>query len=74
MHNLVDGSLEPRVLCDFNEYQRVEIMPTEDWDTKQLWKIMIYLFILDDQMDSLWKYDDCFPKLTLHDYTEKLKN
>lgn len=47
MHNLVDGSLEPKVPCDFNAYQSSEVRPTEDSGIKQFWKIEMYLFILD---------------------------
>lgn len=67
MHNLVDGSLEPKVPCDFNAYQSIEVRPAEDSDAKHLRKTKLYFFILDAQIDIQWKYDGYFPKLTSHD-------
>lgn len=45
----------------------VEVRPTEDSDTKQFWKIKLYLFILDAPIDVQWKFDDYFQKLPLHE-------
>lgn len=67
MHNLADGSLQPKMPCDFNAYRSIEVRPTEDSDTKQFWKIELYLFFLDALIHIWWKYDDYFPKLTLRD-------
>lgn len=67
MHNLVDGSLEPKVPCDFNTYQTIEVRQTEDSDTKQFWRIELYLFILDAQIYISRIYDNYFLKLTLYD-------
>ena len=61
MHNLVDGS---KSTLWFQHIRDIEVRPTEDSDTKQFWKIKLYLLILAASIDINWKSDDYFQKLT----------
>lgn len=49
IHNLVDGSLELKVPCDFNAYQSIKVKPTENSHSKQFNRIKLCWLILEVQ-------------------------